>query len=911
MELILPLDSPQAVLGTCGGKGANLARLAAASFNVPPGFIVTTAGYRLFVEENHLQAGIAQAVSSLNIDDQDGWQAASSAIRERFQQGRIPPQLAVEVKRSYAPLDSAPVAVRSSATAEDLPSLSFAGQQDTYLNVRGEAALFSAIIDCFSSLWTARAIGYRLRNAIEQESVLMAVVVQEMVASEAAGVLFTANPLTGRRNETVIDAVFGLGEALVSGQTEPDQYVVDTTTGEIRHRQLGAKAMALVPAGEGGVRRVGLDAGTKQVLPDSTILELTELGRTIAELFEGPQDIEWAWAGNALFLLQSRSITSLFPLPATLSADPLQLFFSFAAVQGVTEPITPLGRDTIKAAAAGAGRRGMGFQGTLDTQTVFVDAAERLWLNLTPVVNNRIGRHVLYRFTIMTEAGTRVALTELFTRPELRDGIPRPRTIYRLVRFLAPTLVAVLRVLISPAKRREIHLQRVEAVYSRFVEQAKKAKSLSEVLALHQSMSDIALLTAFRQYVPLFLTGNACLALLHRLGQVLPGGESLALSATRGLPHNVTTEMDLALWHVATVIQSEADAAELFTSGDIDELVIRYKQTTLPPATQQALEEFFERYGMRGIGEIDLGNSRWREMPEQIFRSLQSYLLIDNPERTPDAVFARGKVEAEAALAALAAGLRKTRLGRLKAWLVRRAGERMRELAGYRESPKFLIIRMMGHIRERLLAVSDSYVAAGQWPATSDIFLLRLSELHDLQQGQERKWSELIAGRRKARAEEMLRRRIPTLLLGDGTAYYEGSGSSGADLTGTPVSPGVVEGVVRVVLQPRGAHLKPGEILVCAGTDPAWTPLFLAAGGLVTEVGGLMTHGSVVAREYGIPAVVGVREATTRLASGQRIRLDGSSGQIVVLEEEPGTDLRTAAPQPIPPPADQPDSAEP
>jgi pyruvate,water dikinase len=496
-------------------------------------------------------------------------------------------------------------------------------------------------------------------------------------------------------------------------------------------------------------------------------------------------------------------------------------------------------------------------------------------------------------------------LTEIFARPELRSGIPHPRTFFRLFRFLAPTLISALGALVSPVKRRAVHHARAEAVYARFVEQAQAASSLSDVLALHQTMADMAMMTAVRQYVPLFLVGIVSLVLLRRLARDLPGGEALALIATRGLPHNVTTEMDLALWSVATVIQAEGSAAALFASNDPRKLAARYKQATLPPATQGALEEFFLRYGMRAVGEIDVGNPRWRETPEQILQTLQSYLQIDDPQRAPDVVFARGRVEAERALEALAAGLRNTHFGRVKARFVRLAGRRVRELAGYRESPKFLIVRMMGHVREKMLSVSEGYVAAGRLLEASDIFFLHLSELHDLKAGAEPQWRELITERRKVRAQEMLRRRIPTLLLSDGTAYFEGSSSPGADLSGTPVSPGAVEGVVRVIAQPQGAHLNPGEILVCIGTDPAWTPLFLTAGGLITEVGGLMTHGSVVAREYGIPAVVGVREATTRLVDGQRIRLDGSSGQIELLPGKSVESVRTAAPQPTRRPADQ------
>ena len=294
-------------------------------------------------------------------------------------------------------------------------------------------------------------------------------------------------------------------------------------------------------------------------------------------------------------------------------------------------------------------------------------------------------------------------------------------------------------------------------------------------------------------------------------------------------------------------------------------------------------------YGMRGLGEIDIGRPRWREQPEHIMQVLQSYLAIDDPVQAPDAVFARGIESAAVAATRLEAAVRKTRGGRLKARLVRWAVTRYRALAGMREAPKFFAIRMMGIIRAGLLQSGERFVAIGQLEQADDLFFLYLRELQEIAARQEISPAlrTSIAQRRALRARELRRKQQPRVLLSDGTAYYEGVRAANGDasvLVGDPVSPGVAEGVVRVVFNPNGTQLVPGEILVCPGTDPAWTPLFLAAGGLVMEVGGMMTHGSVVAREYGIPAVVGVHEATTRLQTGQRVRVDGATGIILLLD---------------------------
>jgi pyruvate,water dikinase len=264
----------------------------------------------------------------------------------------MPPMLADAIRHAYAAIGCPLVAVRSSATTEDLPEASFAGQQDTFLNVVGNEALLKAVVRCWSSLWTARAIGYRTRNQIEHQGAALAVVVQEMVAAETAGVLFTANPLTGKRTETAVDATLGLGEALVSGQVEPDHYVVDPTGGRILSKTLGAKAVAIRGKPGGGTVTLSEDAASRQALPDGAIIELSAMGQRVARLFGVPQDIEWAWAGEKLFLLQSRPITSLFPLPDEMAPEPLQVLFSFGAVQGMLDPITPLGRDVFLTGAA-------------------------------------------------------------------------------------------------------------------------------------------------------------------------------------------------------------------------------------------------------------------------------------------------------------------------------------------------------------------------------------------------------------------------------------------------------------------------------------------------------------------------------------------------------------------------------
>ena len=904
---LMPLDSPNATLANAGGKGLNLARLVRAGFRVPGGFVATTAAYAEFVAANGLDAEIATVLAGVDCDDPAALETAAVHIRAAFERGNMAPAFAAAVDTAYAAMGAPPVAVRSSATAEDLPDLSFAGQQDTLLNIVDAASLHRAIVRCWSSLWTARAIGYRARNAIDQEQVALAVVVQAMVPAEASGVLFTANPLTGKRTETVIDATLGLGEALVSGQVEPDHYVVDTRRRTILDKTLGVKAITITGAAAGGTVTVAADAATRQAIPDAVILDLVDLGARVAAFYDAPQDIEWAWADGELHLLQARPITSLFPVPAGMPPEPLKVMMAFSAVQGIFEPLTPLGQDTMKTVLRGGGKL-FGYDTGIERQRTFTIAAERIYINFTPVLSNAAGRQILPRIAGAIDPGVAQAFAELVDDPRLapqRSGIS-PNALRRILGFALPMAGRVRRAWQQPAAERA----RVTTLMDEIV-----AATASRVAAKGDLWGDYALrlqvLLDARNLFPDVVIPNGVavvvagmipfFGILQRFAREAarvtgdPAVALLPLEIARSLPHNVTTEMDLALWQTAQNLRHEPESAHLFATTDAAALADLYLARRLPPFAQGVIAAFMAKYGMRGLGEIDLGRPRWREQPEHIMQVLQSYLRIEDPVQAPDAVFARGKLASTAAAERLEAAVRQVPGGALKARLVRAAIVRYRALAGLREAPKFFAVRMMGLIRQGLLESGAALCDAGLLAAPDDLFFLYVRELEEIARLRTIPASlrAQIAERRALRAREMLRKQLPRVLLSDGTCYYDGVRAADGDasaIVGDPVSPGVVEGTVRVVFNPNGTQLAPGEILVCPGTDPAWTPLFLAAGGLVMEVGGMMTHGSVVAREYGIPAVVGVHEATRRLQTGDRVRVDGSSGAVTVLAKRIGND---------------------
>lgn len=885
---LISLNDPMVDTSLVGGKGANLVRLVQGNFPVPAGFLIPTTAYLDFVSKNDLQAMIEAALEGINPAVPEDLEKAAALIRGEFAQGKMPVQLREAISAGWQSLGGGAVAVRSSATAEDLPEMSFAGQQDTFLNVRGTQSLLEAVVQCWSSLWTARAIGYRTRNQIPHTEVSLSVIVQQMVNSQASGVLFTANPLTGLRSEVVIDATLGLGEALVSGQVEPDHYVVNPQEGARVEKFIGSKLVSIHGLPEGGVQTTSSQAATSQAIPDQVILQLAAIGKKIEREYQFPQDIEWAWAEDKIYILQSRPITSLYPLPPQKNSGFLRVYFSFGAVQGLLDPMTPLGQDSIRLIFSGAASL-FGVHGqNQHTQPVLQIAGERLWGDMSGVVRHPIGSKIILKIFPGIEPGSLNALHEILADPKIAagSGTIKLQTIGRLAKFAARMLKRMIRVSLKPEEKalliQQAYQEDIEQLRRRYEDPETSGLSLETNIALIREIRN-AFVYAIPEILPGILPGLLPLFLLSKYANQWHGSNDLAMEITRGLPHNVTTEMDLVLWETAKAIKADEPAYEAVKNSSAENLAMLYLNNKLPPEAQKAIAAFLNKYGMRGLGEIDIGRPRWRENPTQILKTIQSYLQIEDENNAPDAVFKRGEIQAQKALETLQASALKTLGGKFKAKLIHEAARRVRALGGLRESPKFYIIQLMGVIRKSLLTLGQELVLQGKLEQADDLFYLYLDDLEAFSRQETRDWPGLIRQRRENYQREMLRKQIPRLMVSDGRTYYEGMTASDlgdGNYKGSPVSPGIVEGVVKVIRDPHQAHLLPGEILVCPGTDPAWTPLFLAASGLVMEVGGLMTHGAIVAREYGIPAVVGVNHATQILQTGDRIRINGSTGLI-------------------------------
>ena len=677
-----------------------------------------------------------------------------------------------------------------------------------------------------------------------------------------SGVLFTANPMTGRRAEAVIDAVPGLGEALVLGRVNPDHFVVDRPSGAVSERR--------VPI-------------STAFIEDDEVMQVVEMGVRVEAHFGRPQDVEWALDHERrLWLLQTRPITTLFPVPESSSVDGLRVYFNMSNAQGVLQPLTPMGIEMFR-------RVGTGVAGLLGFEVdpnrgpaPLIALAGRLFFDITGLLRAASGRRIVLAVLGVMEPRSADSIRELLldSRLGLARPVPRRRQVRRVLSLIrrthAPTriLIAVLR----PGRAR----RRARAGTEGFL-----ASAAGPVDGPEQALERVGWLAAqvprrvMVSVLPPAAAGIFSLALARRLAR-RDGVEDDAMGITRGLPHNVTTEMNLELWALAQRLR-QAGFGKLLEESPPSELSASYLANRLPDEVQHQVGEFLRVYGFRGVAEIDVGVARWEDDPTHIFGVLANFMRLRDPQLAPDVQFGRAQ---EAAVEAMRRALQQARRsgfgGRPRALVLRVLFSRVRALGGLRESPKFYAVTALGICRRLLLSVGGELAQAGRIQKPEDVFFLTLAEAREALSGEDQR--QLVHARRAEHEREFQRRRQPRVLLSDGTCFYgdlpAGTGDDARTLSGSAASPGVYTGRARVVIDPAGARLEPGEVLVAPSTDPGWTPLFMTAGGLVMEMGGMMSHGSIVAREYGIPAVVGVPGATTSIRTGDLVTVDGARGVV-------------------------------
>ena len=874
-------DIGAADLPKVGGKGANLGELSRAGFNVPLGFCVTTDAFTRFMAG--AKEDIYAQLDTVRIDDLEHLRRVGESVRAHLGELPLPQEVEAAVLEAWLELgDAYAYAVRSSATAEDLPHASFAGQQDTYLNVRGKDYLLRRVKDCFISLFTDRAILYRVQNGFGGREVLLSVVVQRMVQPEVAGIMFTADPMTGDRNIVSVDASFGLGEALVSGLVSADLYRVDKAKGQILDKQIATKQMAIRSRPGGGVQHTQLDESERnqQALEDESVLELAKVGERIEAHYGTPQDIEWALADDALYVTQSRPITSLFPAPEPKPADDaLHVYFSFSHFQVMTDAVKPLALSVLRTVIP------VGHAGGQLESVRMPTAGGRLYGDLSPLLRHPLGKRLILR--AITNAD-QLAAGALETLAERRDFKARGERVnpLQILPKARPYLFKLLRMLFWGEPEGMIgEVNRIiEAETARIKGELENTDDLREKLKI--AVTELqGFFGTMLHWAPWLGAGAAATALLHALMKNTDASGELA-AVGRGLSGNVATEMNLSVGDLADAARDSGTLLDVLNQTDVPVEARLEQAATLPEGETFLLawNAFLQKYGSRGPSEIDLSRPRWAEDPGSL---LQMVLGVTGGEAGAHREHHQKLVvEGEAGTEALTKKAYKGVWGPLRGPLVRRFTRVSRQLMPLREHHKFLAVKVLALIKPVLTEAGEQFEKEGRLGSPKDIWFLTLTEILGALDKPEQVLKSLVE-KRKANFKHYQTLTPPRVITSQGEIPALGLEVDAPDgaLVGSPVSPGVVEGVAKVVLDPSREALKPGEILVAPFTDPGWTPLFVNAAGLVTEVGGLMTHGSLVAREYGVPAVVGVVDATTQIKTGQRLRVHGDAGYVEFLDD--------------------------
>ena len=853
------VDQTQVAL--VGGKGANLGELSRIEgVRVPAGFCVTTDAFRRIIAGAPSIDGRLDRLARLEPDDREAIRALSAEICQAVEAVPVPDDVAAAVTRALARLgERAACAVRSSATAEDLPTASFAGQHDTYLNVFGPAAVLQHVSRCWASLFADRAVTYRLRNGLDQRKVQMAVVVQRMVFPKAAGVLFTADPITGNRKVASVEASLGLGEGLVSGLVNADTYRV--RDGEVVARTITTKKVAIHASPSGGTREHAIEPERQEqpALTDAQVVRLARLGRRIEAHFGRPQDVEWCLVDDDFQVVQGRPITTLFPVPAQSDREN-HVYVSVGHQQMMTDPMKPLGLSFWQ----------------MTTPRPMAEAGGRLFVDVTQILASPASRAGILTLA-QSDPLIGDALQTVLERDDFIRSVPDDGPAW-----MPPSSGPEDPIATDPAIVAELigGTQASIAGAKRDIRTKSGSALLDFILADIEELRRILFDPRSRQ---VFMSAMEATWWLNDQLQAWLGEKNAADTLTQSVPHNVTSEMGLALLDVADAIRPHSEVVAFLQHVEDEGFLERLPELPGGREARDAIQAWLDQYGMRCAGEIDITRPRWSERPSTLVPLILDHVRSFEPGESQRR-FERGRQDAAQKEQELLERLRGLPDGEEKAAETKRKIDRVRTFIGYREYPKYGMISRYFVYKQALLEEAERLVQADVLREKEDIFYLTFQELQDVVRT--RQVDDHLISQRMDDYRSYQALTPPRVLTSDGEAIagsYRRDGVPAGALVGLPVSAGTVEGRARVVMDMAEADLEPGDILVTAYTDPSWTPLFVAIAGLVTEVGGLMTHGAVIAREYGLPAVVGVERATRLIRDGQRIRVHGTEGYVEIL----------------------------
>ncbi|MDM5306067.1 phosphoenolpyruvate synthase [Peribacillus frigoritolerans] len=852
-----------------GGKGMNLGECSRIDgILVPEGFCVTTEAFKRVIGENDELHQLLDQLAVQKVDERKRISEISRKIRDLIEGIEIDKGIEEDIDRCLLTFGfEHAYAVRSSATAEDLPFASFAGQQDTYLNIKGKDAILQHISKCWASLFTDRAVIYRMQNGFDHCKVYLSVVIQRMIFPQASGILFTADPVSSNRKVLSIDASFGLGEALVSGLVSADNYKVQE--GRIVEKMISTKKLAIYARKEGGTveKEIGPGQQVLSTLSDEQVLELERIGRKLEAHFGCPQDIEWCLVGDTFYIVQSRPITTLYPIPEANDQEN-HVYVSVGHQQMMTDAMKPLG---------------LSFW-LLTTPAPMRKAGGRLFVDVTHMVASPDSRKMLVEAMGQHDPLMKDALINIIERGDFIKSVPNdkqeqssgksnksvPSADSRAQIENDPTIVSDL------IKRSQTSIEELKQNI-----QTKSGSDLFDFI-----LEDIQILKKILfdpQSSAVFMAAIDASSWINEKMNKWLGEKNAADTLSQSVPNNITSEMGLALLDVADVIRPYPEVIDYLQQVKDDNFMDVLVKLEGGQETQDAIYDYLGKYGMRCAGEIDITKTRWSEKPTTLVPVILSN--IKNFElNASNRKFEQGRQEALKKEQEILDRLKQLPDGEQKAKETKRMISLIRNFIGYREYPKYGMVNRYFVYKQAILKEAEQLVQANVIHEKEDIYYLTFEELHEVVRTN--KLDYQIISKRKDEYKLYEKLTPPRVITSDGeiiVGEYKRDNLMAEAIVGLPVSSGVIEGRARVILNMEDADLEDGDILVTTFTDPSWTPLFVSIKGLVTEVGGLMTHGAVIAREYGLPAVVGVVNATKLIKDGQRIRVNGTEGYIEIL----------------------------
>ncbi|MCI1773064.1 MAG: phosphoenolpyruvate synthase [Paenibacillus lautus] len=862
-------DMEQNQLLLVGGKGLNLGELAKIEgIHVPEGFCITTVGYQKAIEQNETYHDLLGQLSMLQAEDRNRIGEVSRRIRQIIMDAEIPSDVVKAVTHYLSRYgEEHAYAVRSSATAEDLPHASFAGQQDTYLNIIGTEAILQHIRKCWASLFTDRAVIYRIQNGFDHSQVYLSVIVQKMVFPQASGILFTADPMTSNRKVLSIDASFGLGEALVSGLVSADCYKVQDEV--IVDKRIAAKTLAIYGRQEGGTETqpIAPDQQKIQTLTEQQILRLARIGKQIEAYFGRPQDIEWCLVDDVFYIVQSRPITTLYPIPEANDQEN-HVYVSVGHQQMMTDPMKPLGLSFF----------------LLTTPAPMRKAGGRLFVDVTHHLASPSSREFLLNSMDQHDPLMKDALMTILDRRDFIKSLPEdekepspgkgnkamppsgaqppfendPSIVNDLIQHSQTSIEEL---------KHNIRTKSGSDLFDFILEDIQQLKKI-----LFDPQSSAVFMAAM----------NASLWINEKMNEWL-GVKNAADTLSQSVPNNITSEMGLALLDVADAIRPYPEVIDYLQHAKDDKFLDQLVKLKGGQEAQAAIRDFLSKYGMRCAGEIDITRTRWSEKPITLIPLILGNIKNFEPNES-GRKFEQGQQAALNREKELLELLKQLPDGEHKAKETKRMIDLIRNFIGYREYPKYGMVNRYFVYKQALLKEAEQLVEAGIIHDKEDIYYLAFEELREVVRTQELDYQ--MISKRKDEYSGYEKLTPPRVITSDGeivVGKYKREHIPADAIVGLPVSSGVIEGRARVILNMEDYDLEEGDILVTAFTDPSWTPLFVSIKGLITEVGGLMTHGAVIAREYGLPAVVGVENATRRIKDGQRVRVHGTEGYVEIL----------------------------